>query len=368
MKKLLLLPLILLFAFIANATELNYNWSTGAAYHFSAKVTDDVNTTMMGMTMADQFKTTTDFVLHIQSVDASGTATAILYLVSFKVVDSKGNILASLNDIPQKAIKSDVTVDKKGNFTFLKKIYMITSASSNVLVYGKADQNSVSAGGQAGNMKVDAYAEFDPKTGTLKAGYSVKEIKNTTEVSVKLTEETDMVDVLPYDFLELLALPDGNVNLNDEVIAQAGMYKMKVKVVDLANNIATMNHTMSTDKSADMFDGSASGTNGDGSSMFDMNMDTDFEDGGEDMDMDFDSMGMGMNMGTGMGDTGMTSEDQAAMGMSKGMAPDMTCDVTSKFDYSKGMFDKVYGTVNTKINTMGVKITVDSRLEMVLMK
>ena len=67
-------------------------------------------------------------------------------------------------------------INMPGKFTFLKKVYMITSASSNVLVYGKADANSVSAGGQAGNLKVDAYAEFDPKTGcyryhTLRPSY-----------------------------------------------------------------------------------------------------------------------------------------------------------------------------------------------------
>ncbi|CAG5083132.1 hypothetical protein [Parvicella tangerina] len=390
MKRLLLSAMVALTALSSFATELSYKWKSGAAYHFTAVVNDDVSTSMMGMEMKEQFKTTTDFVLYINSVASDGKATGMLYLVNFSVIDSKGNALASLNDLPQKALQSEVTVDAKGKFTFLKKIYLITSGSSNVLAYGSADANSVSAGGQAGNMKVDAYAEFDPKTGSLKAGYSVKEIKNTSTVEVKVTEETDMIDVLPYDFLELLALPEGDVNLNDEVKVGAGMYETVVKVNDMSAGVASLHHTMSTDKSKDMFDGSASGTSGDGSSSFGMGMDTQFEDGDSDNDGDFDmdmntdmegmdmdmqdfddEMSTGDDMGMGgmdMGGFGMPGSDAEAIGASKSMAPDMGCDVTSKFDYQNGMFDKVYGTVTTNMNTMGMKMNVVSKLEMVLNK
>jgi len=231
----------------------------------------------------------------------------------------------------------------------------------------------------------------------LKAGYNVQEIENTTTVEVKMTEETDMIDVLPYDFLELLALPEGDVNLNDEVTADAGIYQMIVKVNGMDNGIASLHHTMSTDKSKDMFDGGASGTSGDGTSMFDMNMDTHLEDGNTsndgdfdinmngtemdfdsdmdmdmdmDMDADFDSdmdtgFGADMDMG-GFGD--MPGSDAEAISMQKSMSPDMACDVTSKFDYANGMFEKVYGTVTTNINTMGMKMNVVSKLEMVLNK
>ncbi len=376
MKKRLLSAILALTVLTSFATELNYQWKSGAGYHFTAVVNDDVSTSMMGMEMKEQFRTTTDFVLYVNSVASDGTASGILYLVNFSIVDSKGNVMASLDDIPQKALQSDVKVDKKGNFTFLKKIYLITSGTSNVLAYGKADENSVAVGGQTGNMKVDAYAEFDPKTGSLKAGYSVKEIKNTSTVEVKVTEETDMIDVLPYDFLELLALPEGDVNLNDEVVADAGIYQMVVKVNSMDNGVASLHHTMKTDKSKDMFDGGASGTSGDGSSMFDMGMDTNLEDddmsndGDFDMDMDSDmDMDADMDMmGMDMGGFGMPNSDAEAIGMSKDMAPDMSCDVTSKFNYQEGMFNKVFGTVTTNINTMGMKMQVVSKLEMVLNK
>lgn len=378
MKKISLLTISLLLSILSFAEELNYKWIAGQSYHFIAEVNDDVKTSMMGMNMNEKFKTSTDFYLSINSVDENGLASGILYLINFNVQDSKGNVLASLSDIPNKAIVSDVTVDRKGNFTFLKKVFLVTSVSGNVLAYGKVDENSVSAGGQAGNMKVDAYAEFDPKTGKLKAGYRVQEIKNTTQVEVKMTENTDIVDVLPYDFLQLLALPEGNVNTNDEVSATAGMYTMNVKVTSMENNIAQLNHTMSTDKNADMFDGAASAKTGDGQSQFDMKMDTDLE--GDDMDLDFDSDDMNMDfdsddMDMDMDDMGMdlpnnmgglTKEDKAAVETSKSMAPDMTCDINTNFDYVAGMFKTVGGTVNTNLNVMGMKINVVSNIVMYL--
>lgn len=380
MKKFILSFTLAVMTMATFATELNYQWKTGASYHFTATVNDDISTSMMGMEMKEKFKTTTDFVLYINNVQSNGTANGILYLINYKIEDSKGTVYASLKDLPQKALKSDVSVDKKGNFTFVKKLYLITSGSTNVLAYGNADENSVSVGGQAGNMKVDAYAEFDPKTGTLKAGYSVKEIKNTSAVEVKVTEETDMIDVLPYDFLSLLALPEGNINLNDEVSVNAGMYQIVVHVNSMSNGVASLHQTMTTDKSKDMFDAGASGKSGDGTQSFDMNMDTNLEDNdssndgdfGMGMDMDMGGMDMNMDMsGTDMmggGMTGMSSDEQAAMSASKSMSPDMTGDVTSKFDYSNGMFESVSGTIITEMNAMGVKIKSVSTLQLVLNK
>jgi len=384
---------ILLFLFTgifisSYATDLKYNWKAGGSYHFSAVVKDDISTSVMGMEMKEQFTTTTDFILITNSVNPDGSAVGVLSLVNYNVIDSKGNVFASISDIPTKALVSDVSVDNKGNFTFLKKLYLITSAQGNVLAYGKADANSVSVGGQAGNLKVEAYAEFDPKTGSLKAGYSVQEIETTTSVEVKVTEETDMIDVLPYDFLQLLALPEESVNLNDEIKVKTGIYEMVVKVNGMTNGIASLNHKMLTDKSNDMFDSSASGKSGDGQSMFNMNMDTHFEDddmnndGDVDFDADFGENEMEIDMDNGFGEDmdmsemmsgfgsmpGMTSEDQAAIGASKAMAPDMTCDITTKFNYAIGMFDNVSGTVTTNLNTMGMKMNSVSHLTMILNK
>ncbi|MGV3630826.1 MAG: hypothetical protein ACO1O6_06455 [Bacteroidota bacterium] len=324
------------------AIDMSYTWTPGMVYQFSAVQTDDVSTSMMGMSMKDQFKTTTDFALYISNVMPNGEASGILYLLNFNVTDSRNHVLASINDIPKSAVQSDVKVDRKGKFTFMKKIMLITTEKGNVLAYGNADENSVSVGGQAGNMQVDAYAEFDPKTGNLKAGYNVKEIKATRKVTVQVTENTDMIDVLPYDFLELLALPEGGVAAGDKSSMRAGMYTVDVTVNSLANGIAGLNYKMSTDKSKDMFTGDAKSTDGDGNTMMDMNTE-----------------GFG-----NMGDMDLTEEDKAAMDMSKMMSPDMSCDINSTFNYAAGMFDQVYGTVNTSMDAMGMKMDVKSFLQM----
>ncbi|GAB5418407.1 MAG: hypothetical protein Crog4KO_14890 [Crocinitomicaceae bacterium] len=380
MKTHLLIAFFAFTSFLTQAAELNYQWSSGAYYHFSAVVNDDVNTSAFGMTMSDQFTTSTDFVLQIDAVDPQGTATGKLYLVHFEVKDKTGKILASMKDIPKEAIRNDVTVDSKGIFTFPKKVYMILGSNSNVLAYGNVDENSASAGVQAGNMKVDAYAEFDPKTGKLKTGYSVQNIKNTTEVEVTVTEETQILDVIPYSFLELLALPEGDVQLNDEVKAQIGMYNVLVKAITMQDDIASLQHTISTNKNQDMFDANAQGTRGDGTQMFDMGMDTEMEvDDSDDWDdTDFDDMDMDMDdemdMGMDLNDMQMTttvpvtSQDQAAMDMSKGMAPDMSGDIVSNFNYAEGMFENVNGTITTKINVAGMNVEVVSKLEMRLVK
>lgn len=325
-----------------SAVDMSYTWTPGMMYNFSAIQTDDVSTSMMGMSMKDQFKTTTDFALYISHVSPNGEASGMLYLLNFKVTDSRNQVLASINDIPKSAIQSDVKVDRKGKFTFLKKIMLITTEKGNVLAYGNVDANSVSAGGQTGNMQVDAYAEFDPKTGALKTGYNVKEIKSTRKVTVQLTENTDMVDVLPYDFLELLALPEGGVAAGDKSTMRTGMYTVDMTVNSLANGVAGLHYKMSTDKSKNTFTGDAKSTDGDGNTVMDMNTE-----------------GFG-----NMGDIEMSEEDKSAMEMSKMMSPDMSCDISSTFNYAAGMFDQVYGTVNTSMDAMGMKLEVKSFLQL----
>lgn len=373
MKRLLLFSLTILLSAGSFATELNYNWKAGTGYHFTAIVNDDIATSMMGMQVNEEFTTTTDFVLYIQNVAVDGTASGILYLVNFKISDSQGNIYASLNDLPKEMLKSDIQVDRKGNFTFPHKIYLITTAQGNVLAYGSGDENSVQVGGQVGNISVDAYAEFDPKTGKLKAGYTTSQLKTTRKINVKVDEESNTIDAIPYSFLELLALPEGDILLNDEFSVTAGMYQMIVKVNSMDNGMATLHHTMNTDKKRDMFDASASGQRGNGIPMFDMNMDTNLEDNdtGNDGDVDLNFYGMDMDMmndmdDMDMGDMGMTQEDQMALATSKSMSPDMNGDITSSFDYGNGMFENVKGTITTEMNAMGMKMKVISNLEMVL--
>lgn len=341
MKKILQsLLFVQLSIFCLSATELNYNWKVGASYAFNAAVVDNITTSAMGMNIQEKFTTTTDFVLLISAVNPQGTATGTLYLTNFKVVDSKGKMLANIMNVAKNCIKSDVTVDKKGKFTFLKRVYLMTTATGNALVYGNATQNNVQAGAQVGNTKVDVYAEFDPKTGALKSGYTVQTIKTTKKVDVKVTEETDEIDVFPYDFLEFLAVPEGEVAAGDKVKANAGMYQIDILVKSMAAGIASIDNTISTDKNKDMFGGGAEGQTSEG------------------------NFNMGMGGLESMEDVELTTEDQMALGSAKAMSPQISGKITTNFDYANGMFQQVKGNLNTVIDMMGMKMTVNSVLEM----
>lgn len=337
-KSLLILASFLVFLSNSFATELNYKWKANSFYAFNSVVTDNITTSVMGMNVSEKYTTTVDFVLFIQSVDANGLATGRLYLTNFSVKDSKGLAVASLANVPKDAVKSEITVDKKGNFTFAKKVTLITTPTSNVLVYANATENSASAGIQTEGEKVDAYAEFDPKTGKLKTGYTVQTLKTTKKVTVKENEQSDELDVFPYDFLQMLVMPEGKIAVNNHYNAKAGMYTVDVLVKSMTNGIATIGETISTDKSADMFEGGASGETEEGS----------------------------FNMGTfgGTSQMDLTTEDQEAIGMSKSMSPDMDGVLSTTFDYTNGMFVGVSGTINTTIDMMGMKMTVKSVLTM----
>lgn len=339
MKKFITATLLLLLTSIcSNAAELNYKWKANTLYNFNSVVTDNITTSVMGMNMTEKYITTVDFVLAISSVDANGTASGRLYLINFNVKNTKGLVVASLANIPKDAVRSDITVDKKGNFTFPKKITLVTTPTSNVLVYAKVDNNNVQLGGEIEGEKVDAYAEFDPKTGKLKAGYTVATMKTTKKVTVKENEESDEIDVFPYDFLSMLVMPEGNVSTNDKYKVRSGLYTVDILAKSVANNLATIEQKISTDKNADMFEGSAEGQSQEGS----------------------------FDMGTFGSTEGMdlTTEDQAAIGMGNAMSPAMDGTMTTNFDYGSGMFLNVSGTLNTTIDMMGTKMTVKSVLTM----
>ena len=332
--KILFTLLLVTFLGTSYAIELNYNWKAGSAYAYSGTVTDDVKTSMMGMSMSDKFTTKVYFVLAVQSVDGEGTATGVLFITNFSVVDSKGVKLASLSNLPQNSVRSEVKVDRKGNFEFLRKIYLLTTPTSNCLVYGKVSENGGMAGAQTENERVEVYAEFDPKTGNVKAGYNVQQLK-PKPVAVKTNEETDQIDVIPYDLLQFLVLPEGDVNANDRVSVQAGLYTCDINVLTVAPQAVSIAQKISTNKNGDMFSGGAKGQSGNGSGGFDMGF-----SGGQEMELD--------------------GEEQAMMGMTQASMPSISGDITSSFNPTLGQFDNAKGRLVTTMDMMGAKIEVIS--------
>lgn len=336
--KAILLVLATFLSAASFAVELNYKWKANTSYRFTAVEKDDITMSAMGMNTVEKFTTTIEFVVFIQSVDSAGLAKGRLYLTNYSVKDSRGVALATLAALPKDAVQSEITVDKKGNFTFDKKVTLVTTATGNFLVYAKADENSAASGFETESEKVDVYAEFDPKTGKLKAGYSVKTMNKTKPVTITQNEDSDELDVFPYDFLEMMIMPDGSVNQGDHYEMKSGVYNIAVQATSVVNGVATLTETISTDKSQDPFSGAASGESQEGS--FSIG-----EFGGvRGMDLD--------------------AEDQEAVDMTTAMSPDMSGTITAVFDSANGMFTGLKGNLTTVIDMMGVKMSVKSVLEM----
>ncbi len=319
-----------------NSANLAYRWTAGKSYRFQCTQNDDVSTSMMGMNFSDRFTTRSAFDIFVTNVAANGDANGYLYLIDYIVSDSRGTVLASLKDLPANAVRSDFKVDSKGNFSFPHKISLLTTAGSNALVYTN-EENSIQMVGEAVDMKFDVYAEFDPKTGALKSGYSFREGQTLRQATVKMDENSDVIEVLPYDFLDLLALPDGAVTQGDKIKLNSGIYQIDVLAKSIGNGIAQMNYKMSTDKSKSLVDSK-----------------TEVKTQNTDMMMDMNVESM-MNI---------DREDKQAMDISKAMMPNLDCDFDSFFNYNEGMFSNVKGIVTTTINAMGMKMQVKSNLEM----
>ena len=144
--KAILLVLATFLSAASFAVELNYKWKANTSYRFTAVEKDDITMSAMGMNTVEKFTTTIEFVVFIQSVDSAGLAKGRLYLTNYSVKDSRGVALATLAALPKDAVQSEITVDKKGNFTFDKKVTLVTTATGNFLVYAKADENRLLPG------------------------------------------------------------------------------------------------------------------------------------------------------------------------------------------------------------------------------
>jgi hypothetical protein len=366
--KTLLLTISTFICLSTFATELNYKWLKGTAYHFTAIMNDTIAikmTSFGNMSMTDQFRTTTDFVFYPESVDAQGKASGTLYVINFDVRDSRNRVLAGLKDLPQTALQQKVSADRKGNFTFTHLLQLVKTGQTTYLGYVNADEASNTPQGEF--LDISLYAEFDPNSGTLKSGYT-SSLGKSQQRKIKLDEESEMINLLPYDFLELLSLPEGAVKQNDQVTAQAGLYEMNVLVSELQPNRAVIAYSMNTDKSRGLFDSKTQMKGGDGTDIFNSEFDTNIDEGGNDADFDMGGdLGFDMDMDTEMDEMmTMDHEELGMMQQSKSMSPNIECNLSSTFDPAAGMFQSVDGTMKMSSLMMGISVEVRSGLQLVI--
>jgi hypothetical protein len=358
MKKIIytLLALFISSPFISNATDLVYKWKPGIIYRFQATVLDDISTnmSMMGVNSNNKetYKTETTFALKVKSVLPNGAADGILYVEQFKVSNTSGKVLASMASLPKEALNSPVQVDKKGNFTFKKIVYMIIQeGGSNMVVSGKAEKNKVSATttGPDGTQ-LSVHAEFDPKTGTLKTGYSAATVGTPKQKKVMVKEDAPKVDIIPYAFIELLKLPDGDAKPGQTISVNMTGADMKFKMESLIASIATFNCDFASN-TKDMTTPSNT-TKIEGSDNTGMKMDMNIG-GMENME------GMGNMGGMDMNTNGMTQEEQAMVPENKTKG-----NIISTFDTANGVFKTCKGTVTTTSKSSGINMNVVSTLSM----
>ena len=349
MKNLLTISLLLCvlsFNSIAQ-NSLSYKWQANATYKFKAIQNDKIKMGgggMMGMmAMAGdmEFKTESVFALKIDQVLANGSATGSFYLLNFKATDNKGNVLASMANLPKEAIEADFLVDKKGNFTFTKIPILLCREGTTMLVETKVEKGEMAVSAEADGERVTLFAEFNPKTGSLKAGNTTAAIAKPKPKPITVKEDDETLDLVPTKFLDLLQLPEGPVAAGK--VVKVKMYDTEIveKIVDFTNNVATIHYDIKSLLNAKKFEKDAKKMAGD-------NDDEEKEGANSEMNMGIEEMGM--------------------PGMDNGGTPDMgqevSGDITLTFDNKKGMFNKMSGDIVSKSNMMGMEVSQKSKVLM----
>ncbi|MBM66535.1 MAG: hypothetical protein CMH55_09905 [Myxococcales bacterium] len=348
---LFVLSFALLVPSLSQAAELRYRWQAGQTQRFRVVSDDTVSLkvsgmggmgAMMGGMNAGGGMTTrmeTVFGLQVQRVRADGTAEAVLHIESFKVTDPKGRRLAGIDKLPPKALKQSVDVDPKGRFTFKEVVYILMDEKSGTsqLVSAKVGPNGASASAQMDGEKVSVYAEFDPKTGTMKGGYKIEKMAEPPAKKKKVAVRRDAkkVDLLPTGFLEILRLPNGTVSVGSKTKAKIANYTMGLEVHGAPGGKLRIASTVGTEGDQPDLSGKAS---------------VESDEGG----------GFGMDMGGMMGGMGgmddMGGDEGDGMPTMGGKAPMMK--VNGQFDLifdpKMGRLVSLKGTMDTETSMGGM--------------
>lgn len=321
--------LLFLFANTGYADELAYQWIKGSTHRFQTKSVDDITISGMGVDMNMQFTLNSIFGIQVDSVNTNGTASGVVFVEEFTVTNKAGKTIATIDDIPPKALTNPVQIDTKGNFTFTEVLQLVVDDKGNsMLVSAKIDKNGGSASAQVGGEKVTLRAKFDPKTGELDAGYSVEKIEKPTE-TVKVKEDASAIDVLPTQFLEMLKLPEGDIVAGQDFSMSVANMTITTKTSNFNGGMVDLHTSLKTGDGK----GTSSGSAGDGIGEM-ANM------GGMG-----DMMGMGDMSGMGMGDiAGMEN------------TPDMALNgaFDSTFNMKEGSLQKIDGFISSEMSMNGM--------------
>lgn len=340
MKKVFVLFLLAAYTPLFAQTQLAYKWTAGKEYVFKSTCDDEVSMGgggmmgMMGMmnmggqAMKMNYKTEATFTLAIDKVLPNGSAEGTFFLTQFSVTDSRGARLASLANIPKRALRAPFSVDDKGNFSFRQIPFLVKRENQSLLVSAQVKPGTMAASSEMDGEKVSLLAEFNPKTGALKAGYTVQTLGKTPNRS-EVKPEDETVDLIPTEFLDLLQLPDGPVSAGSTLKIKSYGMEMVEKVKSLEPTLAMIDFNFNSGLDARKFEKDAKAMDPDG-------------DHGED-----DHMQESGEMGT----PDISQETNGTMQL--------------HFDPTAGMMKRLSGTINSKSNMMGMEVSTKSKLLMV---
>ncbi len=345
MKTLLTLILIPALALNALAQDitLKYNWKPGASYRYKCVQKDEVKMDgslgggpgnglmpemagmggMMSMAGNMTYNTNTTFTMKILSVQPDGDASGMFFIESFKVSDGSGKAYASLAGIPKQALKAPFTVDAQGNFTFTQLPVLIVGENRTILTIVQVDGSEPACGEEAGEGEsVKVYAEFT-KGGGLKAGFTVTTVGKPKPKAIAIGEDDEVIDLIPTDFLDMLALPDGAVKEGQAEEMSGGMYEGQFKVASLKGDMAVLTHHIGARMSS-----------------------TEMKQVGDESSK---SLGMG------------EADDDEVVPR---IAQESVADVTVNFDRASGMFKSLSGKATNKQDMMGMQVHHKSTFSM----
>lgn len=336
---------VLLGALIASpafAVELLYKWNKGATYRFDVNLVDRVSMEGMGGGN-DVFTTKSRFALAIDKVKPNGVAQGIVYVESFDVTNAAGQRIAGLENMPRAALSSPVDIDAKGNFKFKQIVYVVKEADgTTLLVSGRNTGFGTEASASNGEEKVSVWAEFDPKTGTLKGGAKTEKLQKPKR-TVAIRQDAQHIDLLPAKFLELLKLPDGDAQTGQHFTFDLMGTSTTVTVQEATAQRARIQVGSKMNVAKTMATGAAMG----GAAAAADEADDTLGEPPPEMAGMMGMAGMGAMMGSGAG----------------GPSPmTLNGDFTADFDVAKGALTAIVGTQTSDMNLGVIRIRDDATL------
>jgi hypothetical protein len=224
--KLFILGLLLYLSSIPLwAVVINYNWEEGKNYQYEVETRADYisSGTNMGLKQIsiESFHIASKFEIDVIMINKEGTVYAELNLLNFEVITSQGNRIAALFKIPPNAFSSPVTIDKQGNIHHDSKLQLVLSNKGHYLVRNSNDLNTQGTNQLTTLM---SYIEFSPYDGNT-SDELIECQQESTLISATLNESDPVIDLIPYDFLRLFALPSESIEQDLDYTSLQKNYK-----------------------------------------------------------------------------------------------------------------------------------------------